>query len=613
MGRVAAIVTWAMGDAAALHDFQEAALRVLAHKYLQPGESQAAQVFERVAHALAQAEPVGQREARQAEFLHAMQAGLLPSGRILATAGTACQGSLASCFVQPMGDSIFHTEGGHPGIYVALAEATETMRRGGGVGYDFSRIRPRGCAVRGTGGEASGPLSFLQLFECSAATIQAPGARSGAQMAVLRCDHPDILEFIDAKARGGFVHFNLSVGITDAFMRAAENDEPWPLVHASMPAGRSAVASTASAVSSAAPAAATSPHAGGQWVHAELPARTLLARLAASAWSHADPGVLFLDTIARDNPLQGLETLAAANPCGEQPLPAYGGCCLASIDLTRCVQRPFAPDASFDAQALHSLARTAVRLLDDALEVTAWPLPAQREEARAKRRIGLGFTGLGDALVMLGLRYGSAASCRLAAHVAETLRDAAYETSVDLAAERGPFPMFDARRYLGASSFAARLPEALRARILVHGLRHSHLLAIAPTGSISLALADNASPGIEPVQAWQARRRLRTCAAPPEELAVQDRAWRVWQRARGPDAPLPEAFLTASQVEPMAQLAVVAAVAPYVDGGISKTLALPEQADAAQVRACIVQAWRAGLKGVTVFRANPVTGSVFSP
>ena len=584
-----------MADAAALPDLQEAAARVLAHKYLQPGESRAAQVFERVARALAQAEPVGQREGRQAEFRHAMQAGLLPSGRILATAGTASRGSLASCFVQPVGDSIFHTESGHPGIYVALAEATETMRRGGGVGYDFSRIRPRGCAVRGTGGVASGPLSFLQLFECSAATIQAPGARSGAQMAVLRCDHPDVLDFIDAKARGGFVHFNLSVGITDAFMQAAANDEPWPLVHAAMPAGQSA------------------PRADGQWIHAELPARTLLARVAAAACSHADPGVLFLDTIARDNPLQGLETLAAANPCGEQPLPPYGGCCLASIDLTRCVQRAFLPDASFDAQALHSLVRTAVRMLDDALEVTAWPLPAQREEARAKRRIGLGFTGLGDALVMLGLRYGSAASCRLAAHVAETLRDAAYEASVELAAERGPFPMFDAHRYLDTASFAARLPEALRARIRVHGLRHSHLLAIAPTGSISLALADNASPGIEPVQAWQARRRLRTGAGPPEELAVQDRAWREWQSARGPGAPLPEAFVTASQVEPMAQLAMVAAVAPYVDGGISKTLALPAQADAAQVRACIVQAWRAGLKGLTVFRDNPVTGSLFSP
>ena len=584
-----------MADAAALPDLQEAAARVLTHKYLHPGESGAAQVFERVARALAQAEPVGQREARQAEFLRAMQSGLLPSGRILPMAGSASGGTLASCFVQPLGDSIFHTEGGHPGIYIALAEATETMRRGGGVGYDFSRIRPRGCAVRGTGGQASGPLSFLRVFECSAATIQAPGARSGAQMAVLRCDHPDILDFIDAKARGGLVHFNLSVGLTDAFMRAAENGEPWPLVHAAMPVGGGAS------------------RADGQWIHAELPARVLLTRLAESAWSHADPGVLFLDTIARDNPLQGLETLAAANPCGEQPLPPYGSCCLASIDLTRCVQRAFLPDASFDAQALHSLARTAVRMLDDALEVTAWPLPAQREEARAKRRIGLGFTGLGDAFVMLGLAYGSAASCRLAAHVAETLRDAAYEASVDLATERGPFSMFDAHRYLGASSFAARLPEALRARIRVHGLRHSHLLAIAPTGSISLALADNASPGIEPVQAWQARRRLHTGAAPPEELAVQDRAWRLWRRTQGADAPLPEAFLTASQVEPVAQLAVVAAVAPYVDGAISKTLALPEQADAAQVRECIVQAWRAGLKGLTVFRDNPVTGSVFSP
>jgi ribonucleoside-diphosphate reductase alpha chain len=588
---------------------QEAAARVLAHKYLQPGELEVGQVFERVARALARAEPVGQREARQAEFLQAMQAGLLPSGRILATAGTASRGTLASCFVQPLGDSIFHTEGGHPGIYVALAEATETMRRGGGVGYDFSRIRPRGCAVRGTGGLASGPLSFLQVFECSASTIQAPGARSGAQMAVLRCDHPDILGFIDAKSRGGLVHFNLSVGVTDAFMRAVQHDERWPLVHTSAPAGQAA-----SVGHTTPPALPANPlRADGRWTHAELPARTVLARLAEAAWSHGDPGVLFLDTIARDNPLQGLEALNATNPCGEQPLPPYGGCCLASIDLTRLVRRPFTAEASLDAQALHGLARTAVRMLDDALEIAAWPLPAQHEQARAKRRIGLGFTGLGDALAMLGLRYGSAASCRLAAHVAETLRDAAYEASVDLAIERGAFPMFDAHRYLDATSFAARLPEALRARIRVHGLRHSHLLAIAPTGSISLALADNVSPGIEPVQAWQGRRRLRTGPASPQEVEVEDRAWRLWRQAQGPDAPLPEAFVSAPRVEPMAQLAVAAAVAPYVDGGISKTLALPEPCDAAQVRACIVQAWHAGLKGLTVFRANPVTGSVFSP
>jgi ribonucleoside-diphosphate reductase alpha chain len=586
-------------DAFAGLELQPAARTVLARKYLQPGEVEVDDVLRRVARALAAPEPAASCDAQETAFLHAMRAGLLPAGRILATAGTGASAALASCFVQPVGDSIFHTEGGHPGIYVALAEATETMRRGGGVGYDFSRIRPRGCRVAGTGCVASGPLSFLQLFEHSAATIQGSGARSGAQMAVLRCDHPDIEAFMDAKEAGGLVHFNLSVSLTDAFVQAAQADAPWPLVHRVEP-GR--------------PGAAR--RADGQWVHAVVRARALLDRLARQACDHGDPGVLFLDTIARENALADLESIAAANPCGEQPLPPYGSCCLASIDLTRLVRRPFGPDAALDAQALADLTRTGVRMLDNALELSAWPLPAQRDEARATRRIGLGFTGLADALAMLGLRYGSPASCTLAAHVAETMRDAACSASIDLAAERGAFPRFDAHRYLEAGAHTARLPTALRERIRVHGLRHSHRLALAPAGSISLALADNASPGIEPVFAWQARRRLRTglaaCTEPGPEV-VEDRAWRLWRALRGARSPLPEAFVTARDLAPQAQLAVVAAVAPFIDGGIAKTVQLGPQASPVQVGDALVQAWRAGLKGLTFFRANPVTGAALEP
>jgi ribonucleoside-diphosphate reductase alpha chain len=588
-------------SASGLPDAQPAARAVLARKYLQPGEAGVDDVLRRVARALTAIEPAASSDAQEAAFLRAMRGGLLPSGRILAAAGTASSATLASCFVQPLGDSIFHTEGGHPGIYVALAEATETMRRGGGVGYDFSRIRPQGCRVGGTGGVASGPLSFLHVFERSAATIDGAGARSGAQMAVLRCDHPDIEAFIEAKRTGGLVHFNLSVAITDAFMQAVQADAPWALVHRVEP-GRAGAAR----------------RADGQWVHATVPARALLARLARGACDRGDPGVLFLDAIAREDALAGLESIAATNPCGEQPLPPYGSCCLASIDLTRLVRRPFEPDAVLDAQALADLTCTGVRLLDNVLELTAWPLPAQREEARATRRIGLGFTGLADAFVMLGLRYGSPAACRMAAQVAETMRDAAYGASVDLAAGRGAFPRFDAHRYLGSPAFVARLPAALRERIVVHGLRHSHLLAVAPAGSISLALADNASPGIEPVFAWQALRRLR--AAPAgcadgvlEETVVEDRAWRLWRALRGTEAPLPGAFVTARELTPEAQLAVVAAVAPFIDGGIAKTVQLSPEATPAQVGDTFVQAWRAGLKGLTFFRPNPVTGSVLEP
>ncbi len=575
---------------------QPAAREVLARKYLQPGEASLDDALQRVARALAAIEPAASCDAQEAAFLQAMRAGLLPSGRILAAAGTGSAATLASCFVQPLGDSIFHTEGGHPGIYVALAEATETMRRGGGVGYDFSRIRPQGCRVGGTGGVASGPVSFLHVFERSAATIQGMGARSGAQMAVLRCDHPDIDAFIEAKRLGGLVHFNLSVALTDAFMQAALADGPWPLLHRGEPARAGAAR-----------------RADGQWVHATVSARSLLARLAHSACDHGDPGVLFLDAIARDNPLDGLESIAATNPCGEQPLPAYGSCCLASIDLTQLVRRPFEPDATFDAQALAGLAGVGVRLLDNVLELTAWPLPSQRDEARAKRRIGLGFTGLADALAMLGLRYGGAASCHLAAHVAETLRDAAYAASIDLAAERGAYPMFDAHRYLASSSFAARLPAELRERILVHGLRHSHLLAVAPAGSISLALADNVSPGIEPVFGWQVQRTLRGGTARRSDEVVEDHAWRLWRALRGPDAPLGEAFVTARDLTPEAQVDVVAAVAPFIDGGIAKTVQLDPGARPEHVMDTLVQAWRCGLKGLTFFRSNPVTGSVLEP
>ena len=584
-------------NAAGRPDAQPAACAVLARKYLRPGEAGADDVFRRVARALVALEPAATCDTQEAAFLRAMRAGLLPSGRILSGAGTGSSATLASCFVQPVGDSIFHTEGGHPGIYVALAEATETMRRGGGVGYDFSRIRPRGCRVGGTGGVASGPVSFLPVFERSAATIEGAGARSGAQMAVLRCDHPDIEAFIEAKRAGGLLHFNLSVGITDAFIRAALADEPWPLVHRVPPGWAGATCQD-----------------DGQWVHASVPARALLERLARNACDHGDPGVLFLDAIARENPLGDLETIAAANPCGEQPLPPRGSSCLVSIDLTRLVRRPFEPDAVLDAQALDELTRVGVRLLDNVIELTPWPLPAQREEARATRRIGLGFTGLADALAMLGLRYGSPASCRMAAHVAETMRDAAYSASVELAAERGPFPRFDAHRYLGVGSFAARLPAALRERIVVHGLRHSHLLAVAPAGSISLALADNASPGIEPVFAWRGLRRLRADPArAADEVVVEDPAWRLWRSRPGGAAALPEAFVTAGELTPEAQLAVVAAVAPFIDGGIAKTVQLAPGASPAEVVETFARAWRAGLKGLACFRPNPVTGSVLAP
>src|SRR5881409_3153985 len=546
---------------------------VLREKYAKGDERSLDEVRARVAHALAAAEAPEARAQWEARFLDALRGGFVPAGRINSAAGTDLSATLINCFVQPVGDSIAHDDDGHPGIYTALTEAAETMRRGGGVGYDFSRIRPRGAYVGSTRSSASGPVSYMRVFDRSCETVESAGARRGAQMGVLRCDHPDVEEFIHAKDRGDLANFNISVGVTDAFIRAVEDDAKIELVHKARPHPDAIAAGAQSGKQDPFPVYRRE---DGLWVYAKPRARELWDQIMRSTYDHAEPGILFIDRMNQDNNLNYCEAIEATNPCAEQPLPAYGCCCLGSINLTRFVDHAFSEKAAFDYERFGEVVEVSVRMLDNVLEVTAWPLEAQREEAMAKRRVGLGFTGLGDTLVMLRQRYDTEAARETAARISEFMRDCAYRASSDLARERGAFPLFNADMYLSGSGFAARLPQELKALIRRQGIRNSHLLSIAPTGTISLAFADNASNGIEPAFSWTYTRKKRMPDGGFKEYQVEDHAWRLYRHADGDMEKLPPWFVTALELSAAAHEQMVAAVAPYIDTSISKTVNVPE-------------------------------------
>ena len=544
--------------------------------------------WRRVAGALAAAEEPAQRERYEAEFYEALSDyKFLPAGRITAGAGTGRAVTLFNCFVMgTIPDSM-------SGIFDMLKEAALTMQQGGGIGYDFSTLRPKGALVEGVAADASGPLPFMDTWDAMCRTIMSAGSRRGAMMATMRCDHPDIFDFIEAKKDATRLRmFNLSVLITDDFMRAVKDDTTWDLVFEGVPCNI-------------------------------VRARELWDAIMQSTYAQAEPGVIFIDRINQTNNLRDIETISATNPCGEQPLPPYGACLLGSINLARLIENAFQSNSGLDSKRLKSLVSTAVRMMDNVVDVSGFPLKAQEDEAKAKRRIGLGVTGLADALAMCGLKYGTDEAAERAELWSRLVAQYAYEASVALAKEKGAYPLFNAENVLSDGTFASGMPGYLKAEISAHGLRNALLTSIAPTGTISL-YAGNVSSGVEPIFAYSYDRKVLMPDGSKTEQTVEDyavEAYRAWWRVNCPvedrgktwtDAELPDYFTNAQELTPLEHVKMQAAVQKGVDSSISKTINCPEDISFEDFKEVYMAAWDQGCKGCTTYRPNDITGSVLS-
>ncbi len=530
-----------------------------------------ADTFRRVAQAVAEAEHDTAHWGDQFfDLLSDMR--FIPAGRILAGAGTGRGVTLFNCFVMgKIEDSI-------AGIFDNLKEAAQTLQQGGGIGHDFSTLRPKGALVHSVGADASGPLSFMDTWDAMCRTIMSAGARRGAMMGTLRCDHPDIEAFIDAKRDPARLrNFNVSVLVTDGFMAALKADADWPLVFDGV-------------------------------VYKTVKAKALWAQIMRATYDCAEPGVIFIDRINAMNPLTYCETISCTNPCGEQPLPNYGACLLGSLNLVQFVDRPYADDSGLNEQALAAATRTAIRFMDDVVDVSNYPLPEQKREAYEKRRLGLGVTGLADALLMCGLRYGSVAAATDAKRWMAVIQNAAIEASCDLAQEKGKFPLFDAKKYL-ATAYAQTLPGKLRARIKQHGLRNGLLTSIAPTGTISL-LAGNVSSGVEPIFSVRYDRKILQPDGSHAVEPMEDYAVALWRRL-GHDG-LPPALVTVDELDADDHLRMQAALQAHVDSSISKTINVSGDFRFDDFVSVYEKAHALGLKGCTTFRPNQVTGSILT-
>ena len=529
--------------------------------------------WRRVAHAVSAAESYDDRLVWADSFYRILDDyRFLPAGRILSGAGTNRQVTLFNCFVMGrIPDSL-------DGIFTHLKEAALTMQQGGGIGHDFSTLRPRGAPVKGVGADASGPISFMDVWDAMCKTIMSAGTRRGAMMGTMRCDHPDIEAFVAAKQQAARLrNFNLSVLVTDSFMAAVKAKAEWPLVFE------------------------------GQTFRT-VPAAQLWDQIMRATYDFAEPGVIFIDRINAQNNLSYCETIGATNPCGEQPLPPYGACLLGSLNLTRFVMNPFGENAQIDHAALRQTAATAVRFLDNVIDISNYPLPQQRVEALAKRRIGLGITGLADALAMCSLSYGTREAAEAARQWMATIELAAYKSSIGLARERGPFPLFDTKRF-GASGHVSKLGKDLQSDIAAYGMRNGLLTSLAPTGTISL-IAGNVSSGIEPIFSIRYDRKVLQADGSSRTESVTDYAASLYWQMHGAGAPLPPAFVTADDLAPAAHLLMQAALQQHVDSSISKTINVPESYPFESFKSVYEEAYDLGLKGCTTYRPNAVTGSV---
>jgi ribonucleoside-diphosphate reductase alpha chain len=527
------------------------------------------ETWQRVARAIAQAEKPGEREHWEKVFQGALEGfKFLPGGRILAGAGTTHAVTLLNCFVMNI------AEDSMTGIFDALREGALTLQQGGGIGYDFSVLRPAGVMAKQTGMPASGPVSFMQIWDAMCGVLLSTGARRGAMMAVLACDHPDIEAFIEAKADAKLLrNFNVSVMVSDEFMRAVQADSDWPLVFA------------------------------GE-TYRTINARTLWEKIIRNAYDHAEPGVLFGDTINWMNNLWYCEEIRATNPCGEIPLPPYGACDLGAINLTQCVIAPFTAQAKLNWTLLEDLTSVATRFLDDVIDVSRYPLRIQEDMAHKTRRIGLGVTGLADMFVMLGIRYGSEESVKLAQEIMQRTAKVTWMTSIDLAREKNVFPLYEPKYLHGA--FVQTLDPDIQRALAENGVRNSHHNTIAPAGTISL-LANNISNGIEPIFQASYHRKVKQPDGSLEKFCVEDFAFHLWRTSNGD---MPPAWVDTASLSPDAHLAVQGAMQAFIDNAISKTINLPADFPFDSLSDVYTKAYEMGLKGCTVFRPNSITGSV---